>query len=552
MNVNIESAAASAEPDAAQALIALGRYAEAAEKLETELRDTTDVYTTFSAYVGVMLLSNQFDKLVDSILSKEKQLLERQDTTVLCAAILRVHSTSDLADKFEAAFVDNGGRKEELLGISAYVARMSARPDLQLDFLSEKATIQSDTPNRALLQYMQICFQYLEADRAEQIRTRVDATDPYGQFLLANLDAVKGDTSAVLDRVDGWLSDADSVPYFASAIENLWCSVGIPELTESMNKAVRKWHADPNVLGRGIFYHFIDPRERDPDGRPLLERFQVTAGNHLSVIEAEIDNGAYSNAMGLLQRTERFTTEENRRRRSDLGALCRKLSALPAGRRIIADKPGSDWLLSDPAEPGKLCIVFTGLNGRPTLGLQTLDRYLASLGYQVLYLRDFNRLSFANGVVSQGPTQTETLAALAKLIQETGAVKPVFLGASLGAIGAVEIGLKLKIERILAFGYHDRAKSGERWRLGDSRASIVGIREHISTGGQVRSLEDHLKAAEPGTQIDVFYNPANAADAYYARSFAGLPGIRLHPIEAGRSHDCLRVALLEGVLDSHL
>lgn len=532
--------------------MAQGRYADAADQIEPDLDDSRGFQANFTAFAGALLMGDAPRRLVDYIKKTETKLLEHQETTGLAAAVLRINREDSEADKFESAFLERGGGRDALYRNTAHAARMSGNPELHLDYLLKRAELPGDNRNRLLHQYTQVCLQYIELERAETARDLVDQSDPMGQFVLANLDAAKGDKDAVLARVDSWLSDPNAISFYASAIESLWSMAGIPELTERMRAAMFNWQKDPNIIGRALYYSFIGLDGADASGRRHFDRLDVTPDNYLSLVEAHIDHGEYSQALQLLEQTARFARPETINRRNEFGALASMLRSLSVPRPTIKDVPETDWILSEPAEPGKLCVLFTGLNGRPTLGLETMDRYLASLGYQVLIVRDFNRLCFAKGIVSCGPSQADAIKALAKLIEASGAKDPVFLGTSLGAVGAVDLGLKLGVRHILAFGYLDRARDMDRWRVSDSRAAIVAAREHIFTNHQVPSFGDHMNAAGPDARADIFYNPANGPDAYYARTFAQVPGAQLHRIEASFSHDMLRAAMLNGELAKYL
>ena len=535
-----------------QALLARGQYSDAADLIEPDLNKAEGFEANFTAFAGALLMGDASSRLVDYIKGAETRLLQRQETAGLAAAVLRINDKDTEADKFETAFLERGGGRDALYRNTAHAARMSGRPDLHIDYLLKRVGLPGGDRNRLLHQYTQICLQYIELERAEAARNLVDERDPMGQFVLANLDAAKGDKDAVLARVDSWLSDPNAISFYASAIESLWSMAGIPELTERMRAAMFNWQKDPNIIGRALYYSFIGLDGADASGRRHFERLDVTPENYLSLVEAQIDHGEYAQALQLLEQTARFARPETVNRRNEFGALATMLSGLSVSRPIIKDVPEDDWILSERGEPGKLCVLFTGLNGRPTLGLETMDRYLASLGYQVLIVRDFNRLCFAKGIVSRGPSQAEAIDALARVLEETGAEDPVFLGTSLGAIGAVDLGVKLNVRRILAFGYLDRARDLDRWRVSDSRAAIVAAREHIFANHQVPSFIDHMKAAGPEVRADIFYNPANGPDAYYARTFADVPGVRMHPIEASFSHDTLRTAMLSGELAEYL
>lgn len=542
-------------PNAKYALELIGdrRYDEIAQFFEDQLAEGADFSSTIRAYAFVLLIADQFDRLLRIIESRKAHFLEDPSSVRLCAAILSVLDRQEDAQEFAERFGQMGGTHGDLLTESAVVAGVSGRPDLQLKCLQERAFLPEVDRNKALFKYLQVCLQYNEIDRAQAIRTLVDFDARHGEHIIATLDAANHDRCAVLDRVSNWLSSQNASPRLFGIIENLWIQAGIPELFDPMRQAALRWRHEPRVTGTALLYHFVGMKGVNPGNLPIVSELDIRSNNHLSVIEALIEHGDLNTAENLLQKTVSLTSSKNQDRRDLLRKLITSLKSLSIRRKIIVDNPEQDWLLSDPADPGKLCIVFTGLNGRTGIGgLQILDRYLAACGYQVLYVRDFNRLAYAKGIVSRGSNQTETLDAFSQIIQSTGVTDPIFFGASIGTVGAIEYGLKLKVRRILAFGYHSRIKNKNRWRIGDARAPLVNFRERRWASETKSPLSVQLERADHSFQIDMFFERSNLVDAFYARSLRDQNGIQLHPMSSSMSHNCLRSMMIDGSLERFL
>ena len=538
-------------PDAEHTLelLGAGRYDDVAETLEDQLSDRADFSSTFRALAYVLLIADQFDRLLETVNSWKANILEDEPSLRLSAAILKILDRRDEAQLFARQFEQIGGKTEDLLTESAVVAGVSGRPDVQLDCLQERAFLPGVDRNKALLKYMRVCLQYHDADRARSVRKLVDLSEHRGEHIIATLDAAEGEQSKVLDRVHRWLSDPNTSPKIFGMIENLWVQAGIPELFDHIQRAAWRWRHEPRVIGRALLYHLIGIKGVNPGNLPVVDELTISPDNHLDIIEALIDHGDIITAESILEKTEQLANSSNENRRHALGGLISSLRSLQMRREIVVDKPDLDWLLSKPADPGKLCIVFTGLNGRSGIGgIRILDRFLASYGYQALYVRDFNRLAYTKGVVSRGSNQTDTLDALSKIIQSSGATDPVFFGASLGTAGAIECGLKLKVRRIIAFGYHNRIKNNDRWRIGDSRAPLLNFREVNWTSEARLSLPDQLERADPELQIDMVFERSNLVDAFYARSLLNQKALRFHPMSTSMSHNCLRSTMIDGSL----
>ncbi len=534
-------------------LICEGRYDEAAQALEQQLSKNTNFNNTFEACLSVLLVSDQFDRMERVIESFEQALLQNKRTVGLSAAILQLLERSDKAEIYSQKFEELGGTPPEFQSISAYVAQTSGRPDLHMEHLFKRAFMPDVDQDKALLKYMRVCLQYGEIDRAEKIRELLNEQTRLGQYAEAIFEALLGDRSGLITRVKEWVSAPNSDARYSVLIEALWNEAGVPELYDSMRQSSERWHDDPSAFAGALRHHFVRLNGSQPNGAPVVERLKVEESNFPSVALALIDHGYLRNASDLIDTLDPLNAEPSRSFGASLKNLISSIRSLDTRRKIIVDRPDMDWLLSEPADPKKVCIVFTGLNGQVGVGgLRILDRFLGSLGYQVLYVRDFSRLAFANGITSRGRDKATSIDALRRFIEESGSDDPVIIGVSRGSAAAIEYGLQLKARRILTFGYQGWKNTNERWRIGDARAALFNARYHQQKAKQTEGLEDHMASANHEFQIDMFYQRLNLVDAYHARTLRTSDRLNLHPLNGSRSHSCLQTLMMSDGLKHYL
>jgi hypothetical protein len=101
--------------------------------------------------------------------------------------------------------------------------------------------------------------------------------------------------------------------------------------------------------------------------------------------------------------------------------------------------------------PGAACalLVFTSGFHKFQAPLNLMHRWFGLLGASVVYLRDFNRLFYLQGVGSLGNSYADTLTGLRRIVDTLGATKIACVGASSGSYGAMRLGLDLGAKRVL-------------------------------------------------------------------------------------------------------
>lgn len=534
-------------------LICGGRYDEAVQVLEEELSKGADFASTFETYASVLLISDQFVAAEEGIASFRQKILKDKASSCLSAAILQFLEREEAAKVYLKRFEDLGGSPEELETVSAYVAQTGGNPTLHMDHLLARTSLPDVDRDKAFLKYLRVCLQYGELDRADAVRSYLNKATLLGQYSEALLDALVGDGKRLTNLVQGWLSDPTRDAQCMSTIDSLWTEAGMPNMQECMRQAFERWNADSSAFAIAFRHHFVRLKGSKPNGSPTVEKLRVEESNFTSIALALIDHGYLDNASSLIDTLHPLHDKPKQAYGESLKKLISKLRTLNPRREIIVDQPELDWLLSEPGDSGKLCIVFTGLNGQVGIGgIQILDHFLASLGYQVLYVRDFNRLAFANGIVSKGPDKQSSIKEMLQFIEQHESADPVIFGVSRGAAAAIEYGLKLKASKILTFGYQGWENSKDRWRIGDARAALFNARYHQHQATQSTALSDLMNTAEHEHHIEMFYQRLNLVDAYHARTLPAAKGLRIHPLNGSRTHSSLLTLMLNDDLREHL
>lgn len=228
--------------------------------------------------------------------------------------------------------------------------------------------------------------------------------------------------------------------------------------------------------------------------------------------------------------------------KNDLAALSGVLPPPQALRRaLITEDDSADVIISPPGDGDTIAVIFTGLRDRMQYPLTVLDHYLAALGVTAVYLRDFDRLLYWNGVRSWGgpeamPKRIRSLAAGRRL---------VVIGGSAGGFGAIRWGIDLGADRIIAFAPPTNLEEEFRQSIGDGRAKVLAnrLRRHIPP--EERNLAHRIAAAGGRIPIHLVFGSANAIDSGHARNLAGIPGVHLHS-ESAATHLVLHTLVEAG------
>ena len=142
-------------------------------------------------------------------------------------------------------------------------------------------------------------------------------------------------------------------------------------------------------------------------------------------------------------------------------------------RPLVSNQKLRDFMAAPPMAGDTLVVVFTGTNDTAGMPLSIFDRYLASLGCNAVYLKDFRRLLFLRGLKSLGDRDT-TLQAIRALQRQLGCGRLCTIGMSAGAFAAIP--LRGRIRRRL----HSELRGAdlpfaEPWRSRHSAAALRNL-----------------------------------------------------------------------------
>ncbi len=192
----------------------------------------------------------------------------------------------------------------------------------------------------------------------------------------------------------------------------------------------------------------------------------------------------------------------------------------------LVRRPGADTLL----------VAFCGFGARihrMSMALSLFQRWLNPLGFHVIYLRDFRRLAYQDGVTPLGEGLAPTVEALRGMAHELEVRRVMCVGVSAGGYGALSYAGALGAERVLAFSPATNLDPAFNTYLRWSEGSALLSRRF--PGGEF-DLRPRLAAQGGRPGATIVYGAQCWDDRFHAEHLAGLPGVELRPIDGFRGH----------------
>lgn len=215
---------------------------------------------------------------------------------------------------------------------------------------------------------------------------------------------------------------------------------------------------------------------------------------------------------------------------SDLRRLYRRAPADAAlARPIVVDEEASDVLVAECIGAQTVVIVFTGTNDRVWLPLPMFDRYLAALGVSAVYLKDFRRLLFMQGVQSLGDSYEATVAGLRRIQRGLQARRICTLGHSGGGRAAIRYGVELGAARIVSIA----GATGPAPCLNPAaypRDQIIQSRTLQHVPAEMLDLKPFLERRSSRAKITLVYGADSASETASARYLEALRQVQLQPV----------------------
>jgi hypothetical protein len=209
----------------------------------------------------------------------------------------------------------------------------------------------------------------------------------------------------------------------------------------------------------------------------------------------------------------------------------------PARNSAVVRAPGSDTLVIAFAPPG-------GLFGVP---VNVLHAMLPD-NVNAIYLYDSRQLNHLTGTDRFGPGYQTMLKGLRGMIDEMGATNVITMGPSAAGFTALQAGLDLKAQGIVAFSPPTNTTQANM-EVKDGRYLHIlyrSLREHPEFAKDLRPV---LENRDSCPQIDIYYGEDQPQDRMHAEHVAGVRGIDLHPVSGYGDHDSVSEMVLRGKIN---
>ena len=181
-----------------------------------------------------------------------------------------------------------------------------------------------------------------------------------------------------------------------------------------------------------------------------------------------------------------------------------------------------------------ILFVFCGHGQRFSLPLNIIHRWLRRLDIHIVYLRDFRKLFFLNGITSLGSDYATSIKALHKLSADLGASSIHCIGNSAGVLGALQMGLDLEAQSVLCLagttGFTSRKRGSAFRRIATDLPRWSGF------DPAMLDLRYRYEFSASYPRVRHVYGEAHAVDREEAERLAGLEGVELAALPGWTEH----------------
>lgn len=195
------------------------------------------------------------------------------------------------------------------------------------------------------------------------------------------------------------------------------------------------------------------------------------------------------------------------------------------------DRVWQDVQVVDKRAPTTM-VVWNGLAQRFGVHLNVLHLYLDTIEANVIYLRDFTRSYYIQGLASSGAVE-RTHEDLSRALERLATRRRVFLGASGGVFGALYWGSRLAADVVLCFAGATDINTG----LEEKNEKVFYQRLYQLIGdGEIVPPNLRETYQRFPAQVRCFFGANNEFDARQANNLKGLPNVSLEPVENSDRH----------------
>ena len=220
-----------------------------------------------------------------------------------------------------------------------------------------------------------------------------------------------------------------------------------------------------------------------------------------------------------------------------------------------ADRFASE--VEDPASPLAMALVpgsrsllmaFGGIIG--ALGIPPFEFFnlTRDLDLSRVYVRDLEQSWYHAGLPGVSSGVRDTAEFLARVAKDSGAVRLVLVGNSMGGYASLLFGALLGADEVHAFSPQTFIDPANRARHGDARWSAQMASLHRGSPSPYYDLVPVLRDRAGGGTLTVHYSPADALDTVHAERLASLPNVRVKRYLEG-GHNVIKYLRQIGALE---
>jgi len=208
-------------------------------------------------------------------------------------------------------------------------------------------------------------------------------------------------------------------------------------------------------------------------------------------------------------------------------------------RSLVDLQPDIDVIQATCPGAKTAALIFTGFNDALSIPLAIFDPFLATVPVSAVYLKDFKRLRYLQGVTSFADDYAGTLAALRDLISRLKVSRLVTMGNCIGGFAAIRYGVELGADRIIAFDAPTRI--GHDTESGIQQGfNFLRKRLAASVPAEMTDLRPFLEERRNHIPIELYYQAEIPERREDSERLSDLPGIQLNPLPGVHPNHALR------------